>query len=147
MASKQPSVMTVAAIGSIPLIMTLGNSMLIPVLPKMQSELHLTSFQGFLRAAYVFQRAFSVYSGPCHRQPRHRADFAVCKQLYYECRWKRKTGICHFTVRICPVSWGGSRPAGVRAADGMVADGDVYLDCLLYICSRVTVAVIDPPAD
>ncbi|AEH54374.1 major facilitator superfamily MFS_1 [Heyndrickxia coagulans 2-6] len=45
MASKQPSVMTVAAIGSIPLIMTLGNSMLIPVLPKMQSELHLTSFQ------------------------------------------------------------------------------------------------------
>ncbi|KGE17002.1 MFS transporter [Paenibacillus wynnii] len=36
---------TIVAIGSIPLIMTLGNSMLIPVLPKMKSELHLSSFQ------------------------------------------------------------------------------------------------------
>ncbi|WP_223066131.1 MFS transporter [Paenibacillus caui] len=33
------------AIGSIPLIMTLGNSMLIPVLPKMKSELQLSSLQ------------------------------------------------------------------------------------------------------
>jgi len=36
---------TIVAIGSIPLIMTLGNSMLIPVLPKMKSELHLSSLQ------------------------------------------------------------------------------------------------------
>ena len=31
--------MTIAAIGSIPLILVLGNSMLIPILPKMKSEL------------------------------------------------------------------------------------------------------------
>ncbi|MFX0560092.1 MFS transporter [Tepidibacillus infernus] len=37
--------MTVLAIGSIPLIMTLGNSMLIPILPKMKSELDLSQFQ------------------------------------------------------------------------------------------------------
>ncbi|WLD95420.1 MFS transporter [Alkalihalobacillus sp. AL-G] len=37
--------MTVFAIGSIPMIMTLGNSMLIPILPKMKSELNLTQFQ------------------------------------------------------------------------------------------------------
>ncbi|MGG3985796.1 MFS transporter [Heyndrickxia faecalis] len=60
MASKQPSVMTVAAIGSIPLIMTLGNSMLIPVLPKMQSELHLTSFQASLTIS-VFSIVAAVF--------------------------------------------------------------------------------------
>jgi ACDE family multidrug resistance protein len=43
--SKQNSAMTVVAIGSIPLIMTLGNSMLIPILPTMKSELGLTQFQ------------------------------------------------------------------------------------------------------
>ncbi|PLT33925.1 MFS transporter [Bacillus sp. V5-8f] len=37
--------MTIAAIGSIPLIMTLGNSMLIPILPAMQSELKLSPLQ------------------------------------------------------------------------------------------------------
>ncbi|MCJ8014611.1 MFS transporter [Paenibacillus sp. KQZ6P-2] len=45
MAEEQPSVKTIVAIGSIPLIMTLGNSMLIPILPTMKSELHLSSFQ------------------------------------------------------------------------------------------------------
>nr|WP_329602901.1 MFS transporter [Terrilactibacillus tamarindi] len=45
MTNKKPSAMVIAAIGSIPLIMTLGNSMLIPILPKMQSELKLNSFQ------------------------------------------------------------------------------------------------------
>ncbi|TWM26849.1 hypothetical protein CHCC15087_4475 [Bacillus licheniformis] len=45
MAEKQNSGMTVVAIGSIPLIMTLGNSMLIPILPKMKSELNLSQFQ------------------------------------------------------------------------------------------------------
>ncbi|AOY06697.1 MFS-type transporter [Bacillus subtilis] len=43
--SKQNNGMTVVAIGSIPLILTLGNSMLIPILPKMKSELHLSQFQ------------------------------------------------------------------------------------------------------
>ncbi|MDC3416256.1 MFS transporter [Aquibacillus salsiterrae] len=37
--------LTILAISSIPLIMTLGNSMLIPILPKMESELGLNSFQ------------------------------------------------------------------------------------------------------
>ncbi|WP_412094114.1 MFS transporter [Bacillus atrophaeus] len=37
--------MTIVAIGSIPLILTLGNSMLIPILPQMKSELHLSQFQ------------------------------------------------------------------------------------------------------
>ncbi len=39
------STRAMVAIGSIPLIMTLGNSMLIPVLPKMKSELQLSSLQ------------------------------------------------------------------------------------------------------
>ncbi|AWB43017.1 MFS transporter [Paenibacillus sp. CAA11] len=43
--SSRPSGRTIVAIGSIPLIMTLGNSMLIPILPTMKSELHLSSFQ------------------------------------------------------------------------------------------------------
>ncbi|AIQ52386.1 MFS transporter [Paenibacillus sp. FSL R7-0331] len=34
-----------AALASIPLIMTLGNSMLIPVLPQISRELHISSFQ------------------------------------------------------------------------------------------------------
>jgi MFS transporter, ACDE family, multidrug resistance protein len=37
--------MTIAAIGSIPLILVLGNSMLIPILPKMKAELDLTQFK------------------------------------------------------------------------------------------------------
>lgn len=37
--------MTIAAISSIPLILVLGNSMLIPILPKMKSELHISQFQ------------------------------------------------------------------------------------------------------
>ncbi|MGY0691695.1 MFS transporter [Virgibacillus sp. FSP13] len=37
--------MTIIAIGSIPLIMTLGNSMLIPMLPEMKSSLELTQMQ------------------------------------------------------------------------------------------------------
>ncbi len=37
--------MTITAIGSIPLILVLGNSMLIPILPKMKSELEITQFQ------------------------------------------------------------------------------------------------------
>lgn len=45
MGEQHASTKTIVAIGSIPLIMTLGNSMIIPVLPKMKSELHLTSLQ------------------------------------------------------------------------------------------------------
>ncbi|WP_235848574.1 MFS transporter [Litchfieldia alkalitelluris] len=37
--------MTIVAIGSIPLILVLGNSMLIPVLPQMQKELGINQFQ------------------------------------------------------------------------------------------------------
>ncbi|QDP40327.1 MFS transporter [Radiobacillus deserti] len=44
--SKQPKQgLVILAISSIPLIMTLGNSMLIPILPAMQSNLKLSSFQ------------------------------------------------------------------------------------------------------
>ncbi|WP_239587578.1 MFS transporter [Bacillus pakistanensis] len=37
--------MTILAIGSIPLILVLGNSMLIPILPKMKTELDVSQFQ------------------------------------------------------------------------------------------------------
>jgi MFS transporter, ACDE family, multidrug resistance protein len=37
--------LTIAAISSIPLILVLGNSMLIPILPKMKSELGISQFQ------------------------------------------------------------------------------------------------------
>src|SRR3954468_4496520 len=37
--------LTILAIGSIPLILVLGNSMLIPVLPKMKTELDISQFQ------------------------------------------------------------------------------------------------------
>lgn len=45
MPPKGNSGLTILAIGSVPLIMTLGNSMLIPILPKMKSELELSQFQ------------------------------------------------------------------------------------------------------
>ncbi|SDY93904.1 MFS transporter, ACDE family, multidrug resistance protein [Evansella caseinilytica] len=45
MATQSKKGLVILAIGSIPLIMTLGNSMLIPILPKMQAELGITSFQ------------------------------------------------------------------------------------------------------
>ena len=41
----QVSVLCIASITSIPLIMTLGNSMLIPVLPKLEEKVGITSFQ------------------------------------------------------------------------------------------------------
>ena len=37
--------LTIFAIGSIPLILVLGNSMLIPVLPKMKTELGVSQFK------------------------------------------------------------------------------------------------------
>lgn len=45
MSKQNNSFMTILAIGSIPLILVLGNSMLIPVLPKMKSELDISQFQ------------------------------------------------------------------------------------------------------
>ncbi|MBT2637864.1 MULTISPECIES: MFS transporter [unclassified Bacillus (in: firmicutes)] len=52
--------MLIAAIGSIPLIMTLGNSMLIPILPKMKSELGLTQLQVSLTIT-VFSVAAAIF--------------------------------------------------------------------------------------
>lgn len=45
MGEKKPNGMTILAIGSIPMILVLGNSMLIPVLPKMESELNISQLQ------------------------------------------------------------------------------------------------------
>lgn len=59
MATKN-SGMTVAAIGSIPLIMTLGNSMLIPILPQMKAELGLTQLQASLTIT-VFSIAAAIF--------------------------------------------------------------------------------------
>lgn len=52
--------MTVAAIGSIPLIMTLGNSMLIPILPQMKAELGLTPLQASMTIT-VFSIAAAIF--------------------------------------------------------------------------------------
>ncbi|WP_409270286.1 MFS transporter [Neobacillus sp. SCS-31] len=52
--------MTVAAIGSIPLIMTLGNSMLIPILPQMKAELGLTPLQTSMTIT-VFSIAAAIF--------------------------------------------------------------------------------------
>lgn len=43
--SNNKSGMTILAIGSIPLILVLGNSMLIPILPEMKAELGLSQFK------------------------------------------------------------------------------------------------------
>jgi len=59
MASKHKG-MLITAIGSIPLIMTLGNSMLIPILPKMKSELGLTQLQASLTIT-VFSIAAAIF--------------------------------------------------------------------------------------
>lgn len=45
MAKQKHKGMTIFAIGSIPLILVLGNSMLIPILPKMKTELDLSQFK------------------------------------------------------------------------------------------------------
>ena len=45
MSKQKHKGLTIAAISSIPLILVLGNSMLIPILPKMKSELGITQFQ------------------------------------------------------------------------------------------------------
>lgn len=45
--SKLP-LLPLVALGSVPLIMVLGNSMLIPILPTMQDQLHISKFQASL---------------------------------------------------------------------------------------------------
>lgn len=45
MSKQNRSALTITAIGSIPLILVLGNSMLIPVLPEMKKELGISQFQ------------------------------------------------------------------------------------------------------
>lgn len=52
--------MTITAIGSIPLIMTLGNSMLIPIFPQMKSALKLSQFQVSLTIT-VFSVAAAIF--------------------------------------------------------------------------------------
>jgi ACDE family multidrug resistance protein len=52
--------MSIAAIGSIPLIMTLGNSMLIPILPQMKKSLELTQLQVSLTIT-VFSIAAAIF--------------------------------------------------------------------------------------
>ncbi len=59
MASKNKG-MVIAAIGSIPLIMTLGNSMLIPILPAMKSTLKLSQMQVSLTIT-VFSIAAAIF--------------------------------------------------------------------------------------
>lgn len=46
--SSKISLMPLIALGSVPLIMVLGNSMLIPILPTMQGQLHISKFQASL---------------------------------------------------------------------------------------------------
>nr|WP_254660791.1 MFS transporter [Bacillus sp. FJAT-27225] len=58
--AKKNNGMTVAAIGSIPLIMTLGNSMLIPILPQMKTELGLSQLQASLTIT-VFSIAAAIF--------------------------------------------------------------------------------------
>ncbi|WP_066049100.1 MFS transporter [Robertmurraya korlensis] len=59
MASKNKG-MLITAIGSIPLIMTLGNSMLIPILPQMKSALGLSQLQASLTIT-VFSIAAAIF--------------------------------------------------------------------------------------
>lgn len=60
MAAKKNKGMMITAIGSIPLIMTLGNSMLIPILPQMKSTLHLSQLQTSLTIT-VFSIAAAIF--------------------------------------------------------------------------------------
>jgi MFS transporter, ACDE family, multidrug resistance protein len=58
--AKKSKGMLIAAIGSIPLIMTLGNSMLIPILPQMKSALKLSQLQVSMTIT-VFSIAAAIF--------------------------------------------------------------------------------------
>ncbi|WP_234987207.1 MFS transporter [Bacillus sinesaloumensis] len=61
LSSQKNSAMTIVAIGSIPLILVLGNSMLIPVLPEMQKELGISQFQvSLVITAFSVAAAISI---------------------------------------------------------------------------------------
>ncbi|MDN3017007.1 MFS transporter [Paenibacillus sp. BSR1-1] len=53
--------LTILAIGSIPLILVLGNSMLIPILPKMKAELDVSQFKiSLIISVFSFAAAISI---------------------------------------------------------------------------------------
>ncbi|MEH7333148.1 MFS transporter [Neobacillus drentensis] len=53
--------LTILAIGSIPLILVLGNSMLIPILPKMKEELDVSQFKiSLIISVFSFAAAISI---------------------------------------------------------------------------------------
>ncbi|MDQ0970137.1 ACDE family multidrug resistance protein [Neobacillus niacini] len=61
MSKQKHSGLTILAISSIPLILVLGNSMLIPVLPKMKSELGISQFQvSLVISAFSIAAAISI---------------------------------------------------------------------------------------
>ncbi|MEH7254400.1 MFS transporter, partial [Neobacillus niacini] len=61
MPKKKHNGLTIFAIGSIPLILVLGNSMLIPVLPKMKSVLDISQFQvSLVISAFSIAAAISI---------------------------------------------------------------------------------------
>jgi ACDE family multidrug resistance protein len=60
LAKEKSKGLVILAIGSIPLIMTLGNSMLIPILPQMQSELGISAFQASLTIT-VFSVSAAIF--------------------------------------------------------------------------------------
>lgn len=60
MSPSKSKVMTISAIGSIPLIMTLGNSMLIPIFPEMKSALNISQMQVSLTIT-VFSIAAAIF--------------------------------------------------------------------------------------
>jgi MFS transporter, ACDE family, multidrug resistance protein len=61
LAKQKHKGLTILAISSIPLILVLGNSMLIPVLPKMKSELDISQFQvSLVISAFSIAAAISI---------------------------------------------------------------------------------------
>lgn len=61
MSKQKHKGLTILAISSIPLILVLGNSMLIPVLPKMKSELDISQFQvSLVISAFSIAAAVSI---------------------------------------------------------------------------------------
>nr|WP_230474346.1 MFS transporter [Calidifontibacillus erzurumensis] len=61
LAKQKITWLTIAAIGSIPLILVLGNSMLIPILPTMKKELEISQFQvSLIITFFSISAAFSI---------------------------------------------------------------------------------------
>lgn len=61
MSKKEGNGLTILAIGSIPLILVLGNSMLIPILPEMEKKLDISAFQvSFIITVFSIAAAISI---------------------------------------------------------------------------------------